>query len=159
MGCNPNPPMYCPGQPTTRAEMAVFISRALGQFNPRTPLSQRYADVTPSNFAYAAIEEVASRGIISTLNCPAGNFCPNAPITREEMAIWIIRALSDFNPSTPAMQRFNDVPSSRPGYAFIEEMFQRGITLGCSTAPPLYCPDDPVTREQMATFLVRAFNL
>jgi extracellular elastinolytic metalloproteinase len=159
VGCNPNPPMYCPGQPTTRAEMAVFISRALGQFNPRTPLSQRYADVTPSNFAYAAIEEVASRGIVSTLNCPAGNFCPNAPITREEMAIWIIRALGDFNPSTPAMQRFNDVPSSRPGYAFIEEMFQRGITLGCSTVPPLYCPDDPVTREQMATFLVRAFNL
>lgn len=159
VGCVPSPAMYCPGQPTTRAEMAVFVSRAIGQFNPRTPLSQRYADVAPANFAYAAIEEVASRGIVSTLNCPSGNFCPNAPITREEMAMWIIRALGEFNPAAPASQRFNDVPSSRPGYAFIEQMFLRGITVGCSTVPPLYCPEDAVTREQMAAFLVRAFNL
>ena len=155
LGCAPN--MYCPGTPTTRAEMALFISRALGQFNPATPLSQRYADVPPSSFAYAAIEEVSRRGIVASLTCSSGNFCPNAAITREEMAIWIIRALGVFNPPTPAMQRFTDVPSSRPGYAFIEEMFQRGITLGCS--PTLYCPDDAVTRDQMAAFLVRAFNL
>lgn len=159
LGCNPVPLQYCPTRATTRGEMALFLSRALGQFDPPTPLLQRYTDVPPTDIAYAAIEEIAKRGIVSALNCPAGNFCPNAPITREEMAIWIIRALGVFNPPTPGSQRFNDVPSSRPGYAFIEEMFQRGITLGCNAAPPLYCPDDAVTREQMAAFLVRAFNL
>jgi hypothetical protein len=61
------------------------------------------------------------------------------------------------NPPTPPSQRFADVPSSRPGYAFIDQMAQRGITLGCSSNS--YCPDAIVTRGQMAAFLARAFKL
>jgi extracellular elastinolytic metalloproteinase len=157
VGCAVSPALYCPDSPTTRAQMAIFLARALGAYNPQTPTSQRFADTPPSHFAYVFIEEVARRGIITT--CAGGNFCPDQPITREEMAIWIIRALGEFNPPVPASQRFNDVPPARPGYAFIEEMFLRGITFGCSATPPLYCPDATVTRGQMAAFLSRAFNL
>jgi hypothetical protein len=61
------------------------------------------------------------------------------------------------NPPLPPTQRFNDVPSSRSGYPFIDQMAQRGITLGCGGDN--YCPDAVVTRAQMAAFLVRAFDL
>ena len=48
------------------------------------------------------------------------------------------------------------------GTQFVDDIvwaYENGITTGCSTDPPLYCPQDPVTRAQMATFLDRAFDL
>ena len=147
---------YCPTRSVTRAEMAVFIVRALGIFNPPTPTSQRFQDVPPSNFAYAFIEELARRGI--TVGCGGSNYCPNDPVTREQMAAFIMRALGEFNPPPPATQRFQDVPPSNQFYAFIDRLAVLGITMGCQPSPPLYCPSDPVPREQMAAFLNRAFG-
>ena len=42
---------------------------------------------------------------------------------------------------------------------WIEDLYNRQITAGCQEAPPLYCPVNPVTRGQMAVFLVKAFAL
>ena len=75
------------------------------------------------------------------------------------MAAFLIRALGQFNPPTPAQQRFIDVSSSSPFYAFIDQMAVLGITLGCDAQGTIYCPGNVVTREQMAAFLVRAFGL
>ena len=154
LGCDPQ--NYCPAAAVTRAQMAVFIVRALGVLNPPPPASQRFQDVPPSNFAYAFIEELARRGI--TLGCTANNFCPDDPVTREQMAAFIVRALGEFNPPPPASQRFNDVPPSNPFYNFIDRLAALGITMGCQASPPLYCPSDPVARDQMAAFLNRAFG-
>jgi uncharacterized repeat protein (TIGR01451 family) len=150
---------YCPDEVVTREQMAAFIIRALGEFNPPTPPSQRFTDVPPENPFYAFIEEMALRQI--TLGCGGNNYCPTNPVSREEMAAFLIRALHDpgYIPPPPASQRFNDVPPEHPFYAHIEEMAVLGITLGCSANPPLYCPTSTVTRAQMAAFLVRAFNL
>ena len=43
--------------------------------------------------------------------------------------------------------------------AGIDALAAAGITAGCSTEPLRYCPDNPVTRAQMATFLTRALSL
>jgi hypothetical protein len=86
-------------------------------------------------------------------------YCPADPVLREQMAAFIMRGLGEFNPPTPATQRFNDVPPENQFYNFIVRMAVLGITVGCSTSPPLYCPSDSVTRAQMAAFLVRAFDL
>ena len=54
---------------------------------------------------------------------------------------------------------FDDVP---PGTRFgsdIAFIFNEGITVGCSDAPALFCPNGLVTRAQMATFLSRALDL
>lgn len=165
VGCGQNPqgqPLYCPNGIVSREQMAAFIIRALGEFNPPTPASQRFADVPPSHIFYAFIDRMAVRGI--TLGCgqdAQGNpiYCPGNVVSREQMAAFMIRALGDFNPPFPSMQRFTDVPSSNIFYAFIEQMAVRGITLGCNAQGPLYCPIDGVSRAQMAAFLVRAFGL
>jgi subtilisin family serine protease len=157
LGCNAS--NYCPETQVTREQMAAFIIRALGDFSPPTPQSQRFIDVPSSNPFYAFIEQMALRQI--TLGCGGNNYCPTSPVTREQMAAFMIRALHEpgYVPPTPGQQRFNDVPSTNPFYAHIEEMAVRQITLGCQGSPPLYCPTSAVTRGQMAAFLVRAFNL
>ena len=54
---------------------------------------------------------------------------------------------------------FDDVPVGVFAVGWIEDLVSRGITAGCSAAPPLYCPAASITRGQMATFVVKAFNL
>jgi CSLREA domain-containing protein/uncharacterized repeat protein (TIGR01451 family) len=150
---------FCPDAVVTRDQMAAFIMRARGEFNPPTPGSQRFADVPPNHPFYAFIDRMAELQI--TLGCGGGNYCPNNEVLREQMAAFLIRALHEpgYIPPTPGSQRFNDVLPNHPFYAHIEEMATRAITLGCSSNPPLYCPSNTVTRAQMAAFLVRAFNL
>jgi len=111
--------------------------------------------VPPSNPFYAFIEQMALRGI--TLGCGGGNYCPGDVVTRQQMAAFLIRAVGEPNPPVPFLQRFADVGPSNIFYTFIERMAVRRITLGCDAN--LYCPIDPVTRGQMAAFLVRAFKL
>jgi hypothetical protein len=148
---------YCPDQPVSRQQMAAFIMRALREFNPPAPTTQRFSDVQPDNIFYSYIDLLAARNI--TLGCSANppQYCPNDTVTRAQMAAFLMRALGEFNPPPPAAQRFNDVPSTNPFYAFIDRMAVLQITLGCGNGN--YCPNDGVTRAQMAAFLVRAFGL
>lgn len=159
LGCNPG--VYCPNDPVLREQMAAFIIRSLGDFNPAVPNMQRFGDVTSANQFYNFIDRLAVMQI--SLGCQATTpplYCPTDPVLREQMAAFIIRALGEFNPPTPAMQRFGDVPPANQFYNFIDRMAVLGITLGCQPGmPPLYCPTGNVTRAQMAAFLIRAFNL
>ena len=59
----------------------------------------------------------------------------------------------------PGTASFNDVPTSHPFFQFIEALSQAGVTGGCQANPPLYCPDAPLTRGQMAVFLAKALGL
>jgi hypothetical protein len=155
---------YCPDDNATREQMAIFIERALGVFNPPTPMGQTFQDVPPTMLGYPFIEDFVARGI--TQGCAAGPprlYCPLASVTREQVAIFIIRALGVFTPPAgPVIPTFQDVPNSGAtdySYEFIEELYRRGITQGCAAGPPrLYCPTAAVTRGQMAAFLIRAFG-
>jgi hypothetical protein len=59
-------------------------------------------------------------------------------------------------PDTPT---FDDVPANDPYYQYIEALVASGITSGCGTNPPRYCPEVPLTRRQMAVFLAKALGL
>lgn len=148
---------YCPNDPVTRDQMAAFILRAKGEFNPPTPLTQRFNDVPPTNPFYNFVDRLAVLQI--TLGCSdiPPLYCPSDPVLREQMAAFIIRGLGEFNPPPPLTQRFADVLPANPFYNFIDRMAVLQVTLGCS--PTMYCPSDTVTRAQMAAFLVRAFGL
>jgi hypothetical protein len=153
---------YCPNAPVLRDQMAAFIMRAKGEFNPPMPASQRFNDVPPppgGNVFYNFIDRLAELGI--TVGCQTSPplYCPSDPVKRDQMAAFILRGLGEFDPPVPGSQRFNDVPPANVFYNFIDRMAVLGITLGCQASPPLYCPSDSVTRCQMASFLVRAFDL
>jgi hypothetical protein len=157
LGCGSG--FFCPDDPVTREQMAAFILRATGEFNPPTPPTQRFNDVSPANVFYKFIDRLAELQI--TLGCTPDHtlYCPHDPVLREQMAAFIIRGLGEFNPPTPPSQRFTDVPSSNVFYDFIDRMAVLQITLGCTPDHTQYCPSAPVTRAQMAAFLVRAFQL
>jgi hypothetical protein len=59
----------------------------------------------------------------------------------------------------PAHATFNDVPTTDWAFQFIEALAKSGITSGCQTSPPLYCPDSQITRREMAVFLAVALGL
>ncbi|MBI5838613.1 MAG: S-layer homology domain-containing protein [Chloroflexi bacterium] len=103
------------------------------------------------------MERLAAEGITS--GCGNGNYCPDNAVTRAQMAVFLLRARhgSSYAPPAATGAMFNDVLVNYPGSAWIEQLAREGITSGCSSNQ--YCPDSPVTRAQMAVFLVRAFNL
>jgi trimeric autotransporter adhesin len=116
----------------------------------------QFLDVPVGAQFYEEIGKLSAAGI--TQGCGGGNYCPDALVTREQIAAFIIRALHPpgYVPLWPASQRFADVPSSNPFYAHIEEMAMRQITLGCGGSN--YCPTSTVTREQIAAFIIRALH-
>jgi len=59
----------------------------------------------------------------------------------------------------PATATFNDVPTNHPFFPFVEALVAAGITTGCNASPPMYCPDNFVTRAQMAKFFSNALGL
>ena len=67
--------------------------------------------------------------------------------------VWWRRSVSP----APGSPTFNDVPTNHPFFQFIEALAASGITGGCG--PGIYCPDNPVTRGQMAVFLAKALGL
>ncbi len=156
---------YCPDRVVTRAEMAVFIERTVGVFTPPTPGSQTFTDVPPNHWAYAFIGDFATRGI--TLGCSATTYCPDELVTREQMAVFMERAVGRPNPPTPTSQRFLDVPTNQWSYAFVESFAVNGLSEGildvfqrdCNADGLHFCPVQPLSRAEMAAWLVIAFNL
>jgi hypothetical protein len=145
-GCGAN--KFCPDDPVTRGQMAVFIETALG--HPANAGTGRFTDV-PANHSFAGfIELLAQDGI--TGGCGGGKFCPDAPVTRGQMAVFIEAALG--HSPNAGTGRFTDVPADHPFAGYIEKMEDDGITGGCGGGE--YLPDKPITRAEMAVFLVAA---
>jgi hypothetical protein len=152
---------YCPDSPNTRGQMAVFLLRSkLGKGYVPPPAIGIFSDV-PTNHQFAAfIEDLFNRGITSGCSTSPLAYCPEATVTRGQMAVFLLRTLLGNGYAPPAPTGvFDDVPVNDPFAAFIEDLAARAITSGCNTNPPLYCPAAPNTRGQMAVFLTRTFSL
>jgi uncharacterized protein affecting Mg2+/Co2+ transport len=156
---------YCPDDLVTRDQMAVFIERVLGAFNPPAPSGQSFVDVPPSHWAYSFIGDFATRGI--TVGCATGYYCPGSTVTRDQMSVFMERAVGRPNPPFPSSQRFVDVPTDYWSYAFAESFVANGLSKGimdvikrdCNSDGLHLCPGRPLTRAEMAAWLVIAFNL
>jgi cytochrome c peroxidase len=140
---------FCPDVTVTRAQMAVFIVTALGH-SPRACPGQ-FSDVSAADPSCGFIERLAEEGI--TGGCGNGKFCPNDPVTRGQMAVFMETALG--NPANAGTGRFTDVPADNPFCGYVERIADDGIAAGCGNGK--YCVDDPITRAQMAVFLATAF--
>jgi len=119
--------------------------------------------------------DVVSTGVTQTPGCGFYDFNLPTPITIENSANTYFAAFLDDNPTpttnframrihwqrqispAPVSATFNDVPTTHPFFRSVEAMAASGITGGCGAGN--YCPDDPLTRGQMAAFLARALGL
>jgi hypothetical protein len=148
---------YCSASSVTRAQMAVFLLKAKHGATFAPPACTGvFLDVTcPSQFA-DWIEELAAEGI--TGGCGAGNYCPDNPVTRAQMAAFLLKAEhgSSYLPPT-CIGVFGDVTCPSLFADWIEQLAAEGITGGCGGGN--YCPNNPNTRGQMAAFLVKTFGL
>lgn len=114
--------------------------------HPATPFTDIDGSIFRGDIAWLYQAEI-------TAGCTATRFCPDASVTREQMASFLSRALS--LPAT-SLDFFSDDESSIHEGA-INRLAAAGITGGCDASR--YCPGATVTREQMASFLSRALGL
>ncbi|MYB44551.1 MAG: hypothetical protein F4X18_04420 [Acidimicrobiia bacterium] len=106
----------------------------------------------------AALEALAGRGILDGTECAAG-ICPNEPIKRWTMAVWLVRAIDGREPPAVSASRFADVDTEEWWLPYVEQLAELRITAGCALQPRRFCPDRPVTRGETASFLARALDL
>jgi hypothetical protein len=144
---------YCPDDPVTRGQMAAFLVRSL---DLTVSGSKDFVDDDDSIFE-ADIMKLAAAGITRGCNPPENTrFCPNQSVTRGQMAAFLVRALG-LTDTTGATDFIDDDDSIFE--ADIMKLAAAGITRGCN--PPentRFCPNQSVTRGQMAAFLRRALD-
>jgi hypothetical protein len=116
-----------------------------------------FVDVPDQHWAAAWINELYHEGITSGCSENPLSYCPEENVTRAQMAIFILRSMHGSTYVPPSStSSFSDVPSSYWAAAWINELYHEGITSGCGVDPLVFCPDQTVTRAQMAVFLLRA---
>jgi hypothetical protein len=148
IGCAPG--RFCPLQTLSRGQIALFIYR-LRDLAPTA--SDFYDDDNGSPYEVAA-NAITQSGI--GFGCAERSFCEDEPLPREQMAELLVRT---FGLPASATDYFDDDAGSRY-QASINALRQAGITIGCDPDDPArYCPDRSLTRDEMATFFVRAMGL
>jgi hypothetical protein len=160
-GCSEVPPLYCPENDVTRAEMAVFLMRGLNgsEYEPPAGTGILFTDVPSDYWALDWIEQLYAEGITIGCDTDPMRYCPNQSVTRAEMAVFLLRSKygDDYVPPVVTDTGFDDVPITHWAANWIAQLAEEGITTGVT--PTLFDPEGFVTRAQMAVFLVRTFEL
>ena len=165
LGCDDdNPYRFCPRQVVSRSQMAAFLYRAVGHWTGRVPPTGRgveLSDVALDAWYRSYAQWAVSIGAFAALG---GEFDPDAEVTRADMAIMLAAAFNLIDPLSRTQPQpeglFADMAEQDPAAVLAAEALYRvGVTIGCATEPLRYCPDRPVTRAQMATFITRALSL
>ena len=124
---------------------AILGSPIVSISNDVTPCVEYTQDLTAFN--YVVNNETQRVALVAT---PGVNNVTNS------LSGAVIRYKLQVSPA-PANPTFGDVPTSHPFFQFIEALAKSGITSGCGGGN--FCPDNPVTRGQMAVFLAKALGL
>jgi hypothetical protein len=161
--------LYHPEFSVTRDQMAVYVARALvrpsgdaGIADPGPPPT--FTDVLPEFWAYKQIEYVVSQNVVEGYE--DGTYQPSLLVDRGQMAVYIARAMvaptgdaAVADPEPP--YTFPDVPGDDNTWAWchkhVEFLAGRGVVTGYLDG--LYHPENAVTRDQMAVYIARAFDL
>jgi len=131
--------------------MAAFVLRAIGQPDPRPTGANPFADVPGGVWYTRYVLRLAEMGVDTGIS---GEWRPNAHLTRLEMARWLARIFDHITPATNPQGLFGDV--DREHWPVVEGLYRLGVTEGCSTRPLRYCPDQSVSRAEMASFIIRS---
>jgi hypothetical protein len=158
--CGISPLSFCPEDSVTRGQMALILLRAKngGAYVPPPCVTAKFSDVPCSDPLAPWVNELVARGV--TAGCGGGLYCPNNPVTREQMAVFLLvtKEGPGYSPSPACLSApFNDVPCFSGFAIWIKELVARGVTAGCGNGS--YCPATAVNRAQMSVFVSTAFNL
>ena len=146
-----------PASPASAPEHGELLSGTGEDAN--SAATEPFSDIAGAGVHRANVEILAALGIFEGTVCAAGRFCPDQPIPRWVMAVWMVRALDGADPAPMDRSRFADVDEGAWWAVHVERLADLEITRGCDVEPARFCPDSAVTRAQMATFLTRAFRL
>jgi hypothetical protein len=116
-----------------------------------------FADVPTTYWAWQYIESIYAAGITGGCGTSPLIYCPEAPVTRAQMAVFLLRGIHGGSYAPPAVgdtTGFTDVATDHWAAAWIKQLAVEGITSGCGVNT--YCPEESVTRAQMAVFLLKA---
>ena len=149
-GCVTTGAAYCPDMFVTRAQMATFIARALGM----AERSITFDDVVDGSAHAGNIAAIRHAGITLGCNSAGTSYCPDDLVSREQMASFLARG---FGLAPRSSGPFSDISGTHVGN--INAIAYDGITLGCNTDGTAFCPDNSVTRGQLASFLARGMDL
>ncbi|MYC84896.1 MAG: hypothetical protein F4X18_05150 [Acidimicrobiia bacterium] len=141
-----------------------MLSLSVAAAVPTTPssgleVSRPFSDVPADGPDAAMIEALDALGIVTGTECGIGRLCPDEPIERWVMAVWLVRAVDHQDEPDPVRGRFTDVDEEAWWSGYPERLAELGVSQGCGTNPARFCPSDAVTRGAMASFLTRAFGL
>ena len=161
-GCSGAPMLYCPANTVSRAELAVFIERAKrGPAFVGTATGSPFADVPAGYWAGGQIEQLYADGITAGCSSAPRLFCPDGKVdARRDGGLPHALALRQHVQSGHGHGTvFADVPVSYWAAAWIERANQYGVMTRCATGPTRFCPDQLVTRAEMAPLLRATFAL
>ena len=145
--------LICPRLAIENWVIAVWLVRVLDGGDPEPLGFNRFEDVHPGLQWAAHAERLAELGVVSGCSVEPARFCPQAPVTRAEMASLLARA---FNLESDTPAGFVDVDPQSAHAASIDAIAAAGLAGACGAGPDHYCPDDFVTRGQAATFIATA---
>ncbi len=145
---------FCPDDPVTRSTAAVWLIRALGEGDTMVG-AVRFEDVDADEWWARFTERLAELGIDGGCDADLLRFCPDDPLTRAEAASLLVSAF-DLEAAPPA--GFRDT-GGNTHEADIDAVAGARIIVDCDRDPQSFCPDEAVTRADLATYLARAVDL
>ena len=113
-----------------------------------------FSDVFPSHWAYRYVEAIADAGLTS--GYPDGTYRPENPVTRAEMAVFLLNGMGITPPTLDGSHPFSDI-TGHWAEGYIEELYDQGITGGYPDGT--YRPENLVTRAEMAVFLLKGIGV
>jgi hypothetical protein len=158
-GCSsaPNPPLFCPTDLVSRDQLATLIIRSMLGDNFTYSTVPYFTDVSASSPFFPYIQKLADLGL--THGCTPTTYCPNGAVPRMDASVLIVRgkleSLFGDKFTYPTTPYFTDVPATLPQFPYVQKMYELGITTGCTATT--FCPNANMTRQEVSTFLTRAF--
>ncbi|NGZ75134.1 hypothetical protein GYN08_07375 [Saccharibacillus sp. VR-M41] len=132
---------------------AIFDAETGSTSSNQASAGAAFSDLgAATKWAGAAVKDLSARGMISGV--APGRFAPNKPVTRAEFLTLIVRALDLREQQVPFL--FNDVHPERWSYRELKAAAAAGLAGG--TGNRRLQPDRPITREEMAVIVAKAFE-
>ena len=149
-------------RPKTWTSLLFSLALLAGLWGGPTGLAADgpYRDVGTGDFHAPAIEALDAIGLFIDTECAEDLFCPDEPIPRWVMAVWLGRAAYGIHSGQDSPSRFTDLSDEMAWAApYIEILVEEGAVEECGTDPLRFCPEKNITRAETATALTRAFGL